>query len=208
MSDTNNVSTGKPKVGGAIFTAPLGTELPVDAVSELPAAYKSMGYVSDDGLTNSNSPSASNVKAWGGDIVMTTVAEKPDTFKYKLIEAMNPEVLKHIYGSDNVIGSDIESGITIKANNNLQEASVLVVDMVLRGNTLKRVVIPKAFVTAVGDIGYTDSSAIGYETTVTAIPDADGNTHYEYMQKASGTVEVDEENSDEENTSEENTDEE
>ena len=35
MSNVANVSTAKPKVGGAIYSAPLGTTLPTDAITEL-----------------------------------------------------------------------------------------------------------------------------------------------------------------------------
>lgn len=188
MSSVDNVTTGKPKVGGAIYTAPLGTELPKDSTTQLESAFKGIGYISEDGLTNSNSPSSSNIKAWGGDIVMTTSNEKPDTFKYKLIEGMNVDVLKHVYGSDNVVGNSIKEGITIKANNNMQEGSVLVMDMILKGNTLKRIVVPKAYVTSVGDIVYKDNDVVGYETTVTALPDEDGNTHYEYIKQVGTDV--------------------
>ena len=56
MSDAKNVSAAQPKVGGAIFRAPLGTKLPKDAKTDLDAAFKALGYCSEDGVTNSNSP--------------------------------------------------------------------------------------------------------------------------------------------------------
>lgn len=182
MSDIANVSVGKPKIGGAVYRAPIGTKLPADAEGTLDAAFKGLGYISDAGMVNSNSPETESVKAWGGDQVLSYQTGKPDTFQFTLIEAMNLEVLKMVYGNDNVTGT-LADGITVKANSQEQEECVYVVDMILKNNTLKRVVIPNGKVTAVGDITYADTAAIGYQTTITAAPDADENTHYEYMKK-------------------------
>lgn len=187
--DAKNVSTAKPKVGGAIYSAPLGTTLPKDATTTLATAFKSLGYISEDGMKNSNSPSSEDIKAWGGATVANVQTEKPDTFTSTLIEATNIDVLKEIYGEGNVSGT-IETGITIKANSTELKEHVIVVDMVLKGGILKRVVLPSAKVSEIGDINYGDSDAIGYETTWTAIPDTDGNTHYEYISKPSTGIGV------------------
>lgn len=187
MPDSMNVTTGKPKIGGAIFRAPVGTALPTDAKTTLNEAFKSLGYVSSDGITNSNSPESTKVKAWGGDVVLNSETGKDDTYSYTLIEALNIEVLKSVYGDENVSGS-LESGITIKANSSEHENYSFVIEMILKGSILKRIVIPCAKVTQVGEIKYVDDNPIGYNTTISAVPDEDGNTHYEYIIKKSDSV--------------------
>ena len=182
--DSKNVTTGKPKITGSIYRAPLGTALPTDAASELNEAFKELGYLSDAGLVNSNSMETSDIKAWGGNVVLTTETSKPDTFKFNLIEALNVEVLKTVYGDDNVSGT-LDTGIAIKANSKEQEPCCWVFDMILHNNVLKRITVPNAKITSVSDVSYTDSNAVGYESTISALPDAAGQTHYEYIKKSS-----------------------
>lgn len=183
MATEANVTTAKPKIGGAVYSAPLGTALPTDATTKLDEAFKALGYISEDGMTNSNSPESENIKAWGGVIVNSSQKEKPDTFKYMLIEALNVDVLKEVYGSDNVSG-DLASGIEIKANSKELPNHCLVIETVLKGGVLKRIVIPSGKVTSIDEITYNDGSVLGYGTTVTAFPNATDDTHYEYIKGA------------------------
>ena len=178
MQRTENVSTGKPRIGGAIYRGALGSTLPKDAKPALESAFVSLGYISEDGLTNDNSPESDNTKAWGGDTVLTIQTAKEDTFGFTLIEAINVDVLKTVYGDDNVNGT-LDEGITVKANNSELEQSAWIVDMILKGGILKRIVVPRASITEVGQITYKDDEAIGYE----------GNTHYEYILGGTGNGE-------------------
>lgn len=181
------VTSAKPKVGGSIYSAPIGTALSTDATTALNTAFKCLGYVSDDGVQNSDDRKTTDIKSWGGDIVNSVQTEKTDTFKYTLIEALNVDVLKEIYGDSNVTGN-LDTGITVKSNSTELDEHVIVIEMVLRNNVLKRIVLPSAKVTDVGEIKYKDGDNVGYETTVTCFPDDNSNTHYEYIVKPKTAV--------------------
>lgn len=180
-NNSANVTAGKPRIGGGIYIAPAGTTLPTDAKTALSSDFLALGYVSEDGVVNSNSPESENIKAWGGDNVLTIMTSREDTFTFTLIEVMNINVLKLVYGDDNVTGA-LSTGITVTANNGDLESHVIVIDTILKGGVMQRTVIPAGTVSEVGDITYKDDEAVGFETTVSCEADASGNTHYTYIQ--------------------------
>lgn len=175
------VSTGKPKISGAIYYAEEGTTLPTDATTELGEGFANLGYVSEDGVTNADSRTSEDIKAWGGDIVQSSQTEKTDTFQLTLIQSINLDVLKAIYGAENVSGT-LATGIVVKSNAKELPAASWVIDMILNGDTLKRIVIPRGKISELGEVVYNDTDPIGYQPTINALPDTAGNTHYEYIQ--------------------------
>lgn len=185
MPETNgnnvaNVTTGKPKVGGAVYRAPAGTAAPTDAKTDLPSAFKCMGYVSDEGVTNANTRETEEIKAWGGDTVANPQTSKTDTLQMTLIEFMNVEALKAYFGDKNVSGT-LETGIHIKSNSGELERAVWVVEMIAAGGYPHRYVIPDGKVTETEDISYVDNDVAGLGLTITAYPDANGDTHHQYI---------------------------
>lgn len=180
-NNASNVQAGKPKVGGAVFVAEAGTTLPTDCTSTLSSSFACLGYISEDGLTNDNSPETDTKKAWGGDPVMVTQTAKPDTFKYTMIECTNIDVLKFVYGASNVTGT-LSTGVTVKATSDEAEEKVIVIDTLL-GGVAKRICIPKGKVSALDTITYKDDDAVGYGVTVEALSDGTA-THYEYLKEA------------------------
>lgn len=188
MPSSSNVSAGKPKVTGAIFIAPVGTTLPTDSTTALATAFVELGYASDAGVVNSESRETETIKAWGGDTVLKPFTGKEDTFQFTLIEALNVNALKLVYGDSNVTG-DLTNGISIKSAAEDLDYHSFVIEMVLNG-AIKRIVIPSAKVTEVGDITYADGEAIGYDTTLSAVPDAAGGTHYEYIKAVSSSADT------------------
>lgn len=174
------VTAGKPKTSGSIFRAVKGTAVPTDATSTLAAAYKDLGYVSEDGVTNETSRESETVRAWGGDPVLTTQTEYTDSFTFTLIEAKNVDVLKTVFGETNVTEDGTTHLITIQANSKELEEGVYVIDQIYN-NAVSRFVIPHGKVTEIGEVSFVDDDAVGYEVTINGTPDTSGNTHYQYI---------------------------
>ena len=182
--NTAYVSAGKPKVSGAVYRAPKGTALPTDATTALAAAFADMGYISEDGVTNSNSPNTDKIRDWGGRTVLVVVNEKDDTFHLVFLESLNSNVLETVYGEANVTVDTQTGTINVVANAAALDEYVYVIDMALKGGALKRIVIPAGSLSEVGDIVYRNNEAIGYDVTLECLPDASGNNHYEYIKLA------------------------
>lgn len=182
-NDSSLATVAKPVAAGAISSGTTKTTLPTDATTNLPTGFVKLGYVSEDGLTNGIDTDVENIKAWGGDTILTVRTSRTETFKFTLVQALDVDVLKEVYGQDNVSG-DLATGITVKHNNTELPRRAFVIDMLMTGNAVKRIVVPAGQVTEVGDVTYVDGTAVGYETTVTCFPDSQGNTVYEYIKKA------------------------
>lgn len=175
-----NVSTGRPNVAGAIYVESASTSTLPTAADAALTGFTSLGYVSEDGVTNANTFSSTTIKEWGGSNVLTLDNDYADTFKFTLIESLNSAVLKEVFGDDNVTGS-LTTGITVKAKAGAHDTKKWVIDMVMRGDVAKRICIPAASITAISEISYKADEAVGYEITLTCLADSTGVTHYEYI---------------------------
>ena len=176
-NDATNVGVGKPKVTGAVFIAPVKTTLPTDASATLDTKFKGLGYMSEDGATIAEERDSEDIPAWGGDIVYTAQTSYKETIAFTPIE-INPEVMKAMYGEDNV---KVEEGkLTVTHNAAELPELPLVIETAPNSKTVTRYVVPRAKLTEKGDLSLNGSDPMGRELTFTALPDEDGNTMYEY----------------------------
>lgn len=182
-----NVTAGKPRTSGAVFTAPVGTSLPTDAVTALSGSYADLGYISEDGVTKNVSISTTGIKEWGGAIVLITQDEKTATFQFKMIEYLNAEVQKFVNGDSAVSGS-ISSGLSVGVDDAEAEERTLVFWQIMRGNVPHRMVVPRCKITEMSEVNFRSNEAVGYDVTVTAIKDTTTGKYFtEYMGGTSGT---------------------
>ena len=182
-----NVTTGKPNISGAVWVAPKGTTPPTDATTQLSSAFVCLGYVSEDGLSNNNEMDVNATKAWGGQIVLRSLTEMNDEFGLALIESENEDVLKTVYGANNV-SVDGSGNITVNVVAENPTEAVWVFELMLRGNRSKRIVVPTGAITSRDEIVYNDSDAVAFGITVSAYPDSNGKTHVEYLEAASASI--------------------
>lgn len=174
-NNSANVLAGKPLATGGVLVAPTGTAAPTNVTTALNAAFKALGYVGEDGLTESAERSTDKVKAWGGDVVKVLQTDYAVTYSFTLIETLNADVLKTVHGEDNVTttAATVSSGTlhAVKLNSDTLPRQAFVFE-VKDGDARIRIYVPQGQVTEVGEVTYNDEGVIAYEVTVEAFRDA------------------------------------
>ena len=178
MSNANFASASKPlTIGGGIWVAPVGTPLPTSTTDQLNEDFESLGYISADGVKRNISNSPKKHKAWGGAVVAVTDEGKEETLKFVTIDAGNAKAQELAYGE--ATGS-LSVGMTVKSTSGPRPTNSYVIDMLMKDNVRKRLVVPQGMVTEVGVTTYGDNDLLGSDMTVTAMADSDGVTVYDY----------------------------
>lgn len=186
-NDSTMVSLGKFKVGGYAYWAPSGTALPTDSSTPLAAAFKLLGYLSEDGLTNTTDTDTTEIKDANGATVMKVITSYAESYQFALLEVLRVEAAKMRYNSDAVTGTD--KSMTIKHQMPSDEGFVLVFEIAMSGDVKDRLVIGNGTRAEFGDRQVHVGDAQVYDVTVSANDMGDGVTAIEYIGRATAVSE-------------------
>ena len=192
MEGISAILTGSPITAtGGILSAPLTTTRPTDAVTALPAGFVKKGYVGEDGVTKTIDKTDEKIKAWGGSTVKIVRQEHSVSYSWTFLESGNAEVLKAIYGADNVIitPATVDHGaqIEVRETGQMLPRESWLMEM-KDGDTAIREYVPDGQLAVSGDVQFVHSNVISYAVTLEAFPDANGVKSYTWMDDGKKTV--------------------
>lgn len=168
-------------VNGGGWVAPENTAQPATPDFSQPASpWSPLGAISTDGLTEGFSQDQTEVLAWGQLTPIRVLAtKKARTFKVKMIETSRDAVRSVFFG---VAASTLTPDAS--GNSSISESGTPARDLrawlfdVIDGADVERIYVPSGEVTDRADVQHHNNDVDGYEVTVTAYPDADGNVAY------------------------------
>lgn len=186
MPASKNVMTGAPKSGvaGYLFRGPLGTALPTTEVIALNAALIDQGYVSEDGIERTITKAFEAIRDMGGEEVLKTRTEIGIKVSFALLETLNGNVAKTVYGDSavTVTAATASAGtkVAIAYAGDEVPNSVWVLDTALAGK-IKRYVFPNAQLSTEDQtVTLNSSTAATIPVELTLYKDSAGKYFYEY----------------------------
>lgn len=163
--NADNVAFAKGGVSGTMYRAPKGTQLPTDATTPLPDAWKSVGYIGEDGLTFSEDTDTTSITEMSGNAVKTMVSSYSETVQFVMIET-NEHSLKERYGDKNVTWDNAKHTYSYAHRIPDGEGCPHVIEIMKTNGYVERTVIPDGAPSEFGDIQYHGSDGVGYDETM------------------------------------------
>lgn len=177
MASISNIIAARPKGPTGVFCGPQGSAVPTDAATELDPGLTGLGHAGEDGLSFPSERSTDDVKNWGGDTVKSIQTDFNQTFTVTLMEALNSDVLKAVYGDANVTATGGKNAVKINAETLPHKTWVF---EGRDGDALVRIVVPDGQVTEVGEPQLSHAGVTQYELTIKAFANEVGDNAYMY----------------------------
>ncbi len=178
-----SVAASKPKVGGGMYYAPLGTVLPTDGSTALSASFKALGPISEDGVTPTRETNIEKIKEWDGSTLASLLSDESRSFEVVLYGVHDSDVNAYLFGANaTVTAATVSTGkkTAILDKGGKPANAVLVFEMV-HGAGKHRAIVPVADAVITAEAPWGTSGLKAYTLTIEAIKDASGTRVYEYL---------------------------
>ena len=185
MGDVRNLYAAEPTTAGCIFVAPLGTPGPAlpDPFAALDVEFIDLGDVGEDGFTETPERNIEKKRNFGGKVVKVLQTEFSQMYELVFLESLNADVLKAIYGADNVtvVAATSQHGEIIQVKKNAKRLPHLswVIDTVdTQLGAKHRSYIPDGQIFDTGEVRIVHTDTIEYTVTIEAFEDENGEHAY------------------------------
>ena len=156
--------------GPGIWIAPVGTAAPVDADTALPAAWSTLGYLSEDGVSFGQSVDSESITPWQSKApVRTIVTSRELSCEFTMLEFSAQNAALY-FDQPAPVETDGEFALTVRSDVP-QQMYAIVID-VKDSVSAVRYHFPRASLSEAGDLEVTASGAMGLPVTLSALDDA------------------------------------
>ncbi len=168
--------------GPGIWMAPVGTSAPTDATTALPVDWSTLGYLSEDGVTLSQSTNSEDIYPWQGrSPVRTMITERNLAMEFSMFE-FNEQNLQLYFGMEQAAQGTADAWSLNVVSNAPAQIYSFVID-VADLDVKVRYYIPRGSLSDAGDLEITDSGVMALPVTLKTL-DAAGELMEIFYSKA------------------------
>lgn len=157
--------------GGKVLVAPVGSTAPTDTTTAWDAAFKDLGYTSDDGVVLRPNLSVQDINAWQSfEPVRRVVTGRGMTIAFTLLQ-MTREALLIAFNGGSFTGTTTVTYAPGTAGNIYERMlGVEAVD----GDKIVRLIVPRVEISDVGDIPFTKTGPANIPLTLAMLGTSGG----------------------------------
>ena len=157
--------------GPGIWMAPVGTTAPTDATTALAAEWSTLGYLSEDGVTLSQSTNSEDIYPWQGrSPVRTMITERNLSMEFSMFE-FNEQNLQLYFGMEQAKQGSADSWSLNVVSNAPSQIYSFVID-VADLDVKVRYYIPRGSLSDAGDLEITDAGVMALPVTLKTLDSA------------------------------------